>query len=138
MPSTATASASSTSATSPWRTKAAVELSKGLSALRYGATSPRGTVNYVVKPDGLLARLRLYGDGHGTYGAHADLRGRFGGGNQFGVRVNAAWEEPDTGMGARHWDVPQSWRQLGRWIYRVENDLHCPRAGPLSRGAGLR
>jgi iron complex outermembrane recepter protein len=78
--------------------KAAVELSKGLSALRYGATSPGGTINYVVKrpPDEPLARLRLYGDGHGTYGTHADLGGRFGDENQFGVRVNAAWEEPDT------------------------------------------
>lgn len=78
--------------------KAAVELSKGVSALRYGATSPGGTINYLVKrpPDEPLAWLRLYGDGHGSYGAHADLGGHFGGEGQFGVRVNAAWEEPDT------------------------------------------
>lgn len=75
--------------------KAAVEINKGLSALRYGATSPGGTVNYVIKrpTDELLRKIATSTDSHGSYGVHADLGGRFGDTKQFGYRINAAAEE---------------------------------------------
>ncbi len=75
--------------------KAAVEVNKGLSALRYGVTSPGGTLNYVVKrpTDEPLRMVRLSADDNGAYGVHADLGGRFGEGRQFGYRINAAAEE---------------------------------------------
>lgn len=75
--------------------KAAVEINKGLSALRYGATSPGGTVNYVVKrpTSEPLRNIALTADGHGSHGAHADLGGRLGEQRQFGYRINVAAEE---------------------------------------------
>ncbi len=75
--------------------KAAVELAKGPASMRYGFTSPGGVLNYVVKrpTDNPLARASLQVNGFGGYGAHADFGGRFGAGNAFGVRVNAAVEE---------------------------------------------
>lgn len=75
--------------------KAAVEVNKGLSALRYGATSPGGTINYVVKrpTDEPLRMLNVSADGNGAYGVHADLGGRFGGDGKFGYRINVAADE---------------------------------------------
>jgi iron complex outermembrane receptor protein len=75
--------------------KAAVELTKGPASMRYGFTSPGGVLNYVVKrpTDNPLARASLQANGFGGYGANADFGGRFGAGNAFGVRVNAAVEE---------------------------------------------
>lgn len=75
--------------------KAAVEVNKGLSALRYGATSPGGTLNYVVKRPTIepLRTVTVSADGNGGFGGHADLGGRFGENAQFGYRINAAAEE---------------------------------------------
>ncbi len=75
--------------------KAAVEINKGLSALRYGATSPGGTVNYAVKrpTSEPLRNISLTADGHGSRGAHADVGGRLGDQRQFGYRINVAAEE---------------------------------------------
>jgi iron complex outermembrane recepter protein len=75
--------------------KAAVEVNKGLSALRYGATSPGGTLNYVVKRPTAepLRSITLSANGDGGLGAHADLGGRFGSDAQFGYRINLAAEE---------------------------------------------
>lgn len=75
--------------------KAAVEVNKGLSALRYGATSPGGTINYVVKrpTDQPLRMLSLSADDNGAYGVHGDFGGRFGEGRQFGYRINVAADE---------------------------------------------
>lgn len=81
--------------------KAAVEVNKGLSALRYGATSPGGVINYVVKrpTEEPLARLEVFGDDDGSLGAHADYGRRFGEENQYGVRINAAKKDIQN-----HWD----------------------------------
>lgn len=75
--------------------KAAVEVNKGLAALRYGATSPGGTINYVVKrpTEEALRKITLSGDGYGSAGLHADLGGRLGESQQLGYRINAAGEE---------------------------------------------
>lgn len=72
--------------------KAAVEISKGLSALRHGLTSPGGVVNYLVKRPGAdsLSRLTLSANDDGALGTHADLGQRFGQDRQFGLRINAA------------------------------------------------
>jgi iron complex outermembrane receptor protein len=75
--------------------KEAVEVAKGLSALRNGVTSPGGAVNYVVKRPTVqpLTRFGFTADGHGGYGGTLDVSRRFGPNNRFGVRVNAAAEE---------------------------------------------
>lgn len=75
--------------------KAAIEVNKGLSALRYGATSPGGTINYVVKRPTLepLRMVGLNANDDGGVGVRADLSGRFGKDAQFGYRINAAAEE---------------------------------------------
>ncbi|MES2821104.1 MAG: TonB-dependent receptor [Pseudomonadota bacterium] len=78
--------------------KAAVEVAKGLSALRYGATSPGGVINYLVKrpTDEPLARVTLSGNDDAGVGAHGDFGGRFGDQEQFGLRVNMAQEDVQT------------------------------------------
>lgn len=78
--------------------KAAVEIAKGLSAMRYGATSPGGVVNYVIKrpTDEPLSRVTVSADGFGSKGAHVDLGGRFGDTEEYGVRVNVAKEDIQT------------------------------------------
>lgn len=75
--------------------KAAVELSKGLSALRYGVTSPGGVVNYVVKrpTEEPMSRVALSANSFGAKGIHGDFGGRFGDEDQFGVRVNIAKDD---------------------------------------------
>lgn len=75
--------------------KAAVEINKGLSALRYGATSPGGTVNYVVKRPTVkpLRNVNGFVEGTGSTGIHADLSDRFGQERQFGYRINVSGEE---------------------------------------------
>lgn len=74
--------------------KAAIELSKGLSALRYGATSPGGAINYVIKRPTVepLRKVSASANSHGGFGAHLDLGGRFGDAREFGYRINAAAE----------------------------------------------
>lgn len=75
--------------------KAAVEVSKGLSGLRYGLTSPGGVINYVVKRPAAtpVSRATVNASGDGGAGVSADLSRRFGEQQQFGVRINAAAEE---------------------------------------------
>jgi iron complex outermembrane receptor protein len=74
--------------------KAAVEINKGLSALRYGVTSPGGTVNYALKrpTDEDLRIVHLTADEYGGFGLHADLGGRVGEQGHFGYRINLAGE----------------------------------------------
>lgn len=82
--------------------KAALELNKGLSALRYGATSPGGTLNYVVKrpTEEILREVTLRANEFGGLGLHADVGGRLGIGQDFGYRINAAAEELRSNMDA--------------------------------------
>lgn len=82
--------------------KAAVEVNKGLSALRYGATSPGGTINYAIKrPTAEALRdVHLSANGYGGFGLHVDIGGRFGSEAAFGYRFNVASEELRTHVDA--------------------------------------
>jgi iron complex outermembrane receptor protein len=73
----------------PFENKAAVEIVKGLTALRYGFTAPGGIVNYVLKrPTETPYRfMDVFGDSNGGYGVHLDLGGKIS--DDIGVRFNA-------------------------------------------------
>jgi iron complex outermembrane recepter protein len=73
---------------SPFENKAAVEIIKGPTSVRYGFTPPGGVVNYVLKrPTAEPYRFaQVFGDSFGGYGVHLDVGGPIGDG--FGVRLN--------------------------------------------------
>jgi iron complex outermembrane recepter protein len=75
--------------------KERIEILKGLSGMQTGASSPGGIVNYVLKrPTAMPLREMFMGlSERGTALLHGDFGGRFGDGQQFGYRVNAALEE---------------------------------------------
>jgi iron complex outermembrane receptor protein len=87
--------------------KAAVEIVKGLSAMRYGFTSPGGVVNYVVKrpTSEPLSRVTLLANEYGGYGASGDFSRRFGDQKEFGVRINVASEELRTHVNGMKGDL---------------------------------
>jgi iron complex outermembrane receptor protein len=91
----------------PLENKEAVEIVKGLSALRYGFTNPGGVINFVVKKptENDLRTLRLFGNEFGGVGAHADFGGRFGERREFGYRINAVVEEEQSFV--RHVEGPR-------------------------------
>jgi iron complex outermembrane receptor protein len=64
-------------AQSPFENKAAVEIVKGLTGLRFGYTAPGGIVNYVLKrpTSGPYRFAEAFGDGNGGIGVHVDLGG---------------------------------------------------------------
>lgn len=74
----------------PMENKERMEVLKGTSALYYGFTSPGGVVNMVTKRAGSKPNLGL----QASYNEHGQLLGgidagsRFGGDQQFGMRVN--------------------------------------------------
>lgn len=74
---------------SPFENKAAVEIVKGPTSVRYGFTPPGGVINYVLKrPTATPYRFaQAFGDSFGSYGAHVDIGGPLGDG--FGIRLNA-------------------------------------------------
>lgn len=74
---------------SPFENKAAVEIIKGPTSVRYGFTPPGGVINYVLKrPTAAPYRFaQAFGDSFGSYGAHIDVGGPLGDG--FGIRLNA-------------------------------------------------
>jgi iron complex outermembrane receptor protein len=74
---------------SPFENKAAVEIIKGPTSVRYGFTPPGGVINYVVKrpPATPYSFVQLFGDSYGGYGVHADVGGPVG--DTVGVRLNA-------------------------------------------------
>ncbi|WBH15851.1 TonB-dependent siderophore receptor [Sphingomonas radiodurans] len=74
---------------SPFENKAAVEIIKGPTSVRYGFTPPGGVINYVLKrPTAEPYRFaQAFGDSFGGYGAHLDIGGPLGDG--FGIRLNA-------------------------------------------------
>jgi iron complex outermembrane recepter protein len=73
---------------SPFENKAAVEIIKGPTSVRYGFTPPGGVINYVLKrPTEQAYRFaQVFGDSFGSYGVHLDVGGPIGDG--FGVRLN--------------------------------------------------
>lgn len=117
--------------------KAAVEINKGLSALRYGVTSPGGTVNYAVKrpTDTPLRALHLSADEYGGVGLHADLGGRAGASGEFGYRINLAGERLRSHVDAYRGEKRFAsgffdWR-IGERL-RLELDLEHQRLDKLS------
>jgi len=74
---------------SPFENKAAVEIIKGPTSVRYGFTPPGGVINYVLKrPTAEPYRFaQAFGDSFGSYGLHLDVGGPIGDG--FGIRLNA-------------------------------------------------
>lgn len=64
-------------AQSPFENKAAVEILKGVSGLRFGFASPGGVVNYVFKrPTSAPYQFAdVFGDSNGGVGIHADIGG---------------------------------------------------------------
>lgn len=76
----------------PLENKERVEVLKGASAIYYGFTSPAGVVNFVTKRAGSapVNTLGLTLDEYGSAVASVDLGRRFGGAQQFGLRLNAA------------------------------------------------
>ncbi len=79
----------------PVEDKCRVEAFKGAGALEFGIASPAGIVNYVLKRAGDLPNtsVTMVTNGYGQSIGSADVGGRFGYGNQFGVRVNLAGGE---------------------------------------------
>ena len=76
----------------PLDNKAQVEVLKGTSGLQAGTSAPGGLVNFVVKrpTDAPLRRASLEWRETGSVTGAVDLSQRFGDGEAFGVRVNAA------------------------------------------------
>jgi iron complex outermembrane receptor protein len=76
----------------PLDNKAQVEVLKGTSGLQAGTSAPGGLVNFVVKrpTDVALRRAWLEWREQGTVTGALDLSRRFGAGDAFGVRLNAA------------------------------------------------
>lgn len=81
----------------PLDNKERVEVLKGLSGMQAGTSSPGGLVNMVVKrpTDTPLRSAQLGWREPGSVVGSADLSQRFGAQNDFGVRVNAAYEHLD-------------------------------------------
>ncbi|MEA1618041.1 TonB-dependent siderophore receptor [Erythrobacter sp. T5W1-R] len=74
---------------SPFENKAAVEIIKGPTGVRYGFTPPGGVINYVLKRPTPTAYTfaQAFGDSYGGYGIHADVGGPIG--DNLRVRLNA-------------------------------------------------
>ncbi len=74
----------------PIENKQRVELLKGVSALYYGLATPSGIVNVVTKRAGDQPVTNVYanGDAEGSIGAGFDIGRKFGGNDQFGIRIN--------------------------------------------------
>jgi iron complex outermembrane recepter protein len=74
---------------SPFENKAAVEIVKGPTSVRYGFTPPGGVINYVLKrpTPTPYTFAQAFGDSYGGYGIHADVGGPIG--DNLGVRLNA-------------------------------------------------
>ena len=73
--------------------KEQVEILKGMSAIQSGMSTPGGVVNYVSKRPQDVQSLTLEADSHGGSRVATDLGGWFGDNQQFGYRVNAAYED---------------------------------------------
>ena len=73
------------------------ELLKGTSGLQAGTSAPGGLVNFVVKrpTQAPLRRVQLGIEQAGSVSAAADISQRFGIGDAFGLRLNAAAERMD-------------------------------------------
>ncbi|MEM9316683.1 MAG: TonB-dependent siderophore receptor, partial [Pseudomonadota bacterium] len=77
---------------SMFENKAAVELAKGPTSVRYGFTTPGGVINYVLKrpTEEDYRWIQAFGDSNGAGGVHLDFGGTSG---TLGYRVNAVIAE---------------------------------------------
>ena len=73
--------------------KEQVEILKGMSAIQSGMSTPGGVVNYVSKRPKDVQSLTIEADSHGGSRVATDLGGWLGDNQQFGYRVNAAYED---------------------------------------------
>ena len=73
--------------------KEQVEILKGMSAIQSGMSTPGGVVNYVSKRPKDVQSLTLEADSHGGSRVATDFGGLLGDNQQFGYRVNAAYED---------------------------------------------
>lgn len=114
-------------AQSPFENKAAVEIVKGLTGLRYGFTSPGGIVNYVLKRP-TTAPLRfaeVFADGNGGIGLHVDAGGPLS--DTLGIRANAVVSREalfvDDSAGPRHMaSLFLSWKPTDRLTFDLEGE----------------
>ncbi|MDP1691536.1 MAG: TonB-dependent siderophore receptor [Burkholderiaceae bacterium] len=76
--------------------KVRLEILKGTSGIQAGTSAPGGLVNLVVKrPDGPVRSARVETRQGGGTATAVDIGERFGSEDQFGLRVNAAYEDLD-------------------------------------------
>lgn len=80
--------------TLPLDNKERIEILKGTSGIQAGTSAPGGLVNYVVKrpTQEPLREVRLEATSRASLLAAADISQRFGPGDAFGLRINAAQE----------------------------------------------
>lgn len=80
----------------PLGNKERLEVLKGTSGIQAGTSAPGGLVNLVVKrPEGTVRSAGIEWRQPGSVGAAVDIGQRFGAGDAFGLRVNAAYDHLD-------------------------------------------
>lgn len=83
----------------PVENKARVEVLKGVGALYYGFAPPSGIINLTSKrPTGTVTEIEARANLHGGFGGAFDVSRRFGADKAFGVRVNGAYDDIETGI----------------------------------------
>ena len=83
----------------PVENKARVEVLKGVGALYYGFAPPSGIINLTSKrPNETVTEFEARANIHGGFGGAFDLSRRFGADEAFGVRVNGAYDNLETGI----------------------------------------
>lgn len=133
----------------PLENKERVEVLKGVGALYYGFAPPSGIINLTSKrPTGRVATFTASGTNHGAYTVHADVGGRLGSDEQFGLRFNGVAGHVESGIdrfdGERYlaslaadWDVSDS-LSLKLDIEHVSKDVTEPAAIQLLPAANGR
>ena len=76
--------------------KERVEISKGISAIQSGMSTPGGVVNYVTKRPKDIQALTFSADQHGQFSVATDLGGFWDDEQQFGYRINLVNEQMDS------------------------------------------
>ena len=123
--------------------KSRVEILKGLSGIQAGTSAPGGLVNYVVKRplDTPLRSLSLEARQAGSVGAALDLSQRFGPGQAFGLRLNAAASRLAPQLRSARGDsnlvaLAADWRLSSDTLLEAEIE-HSRRSQPSAPGFSL-
>lgn len=127
----------------PFENKAAVEIVKGPTALRYGFANPGGVVNYVLKrpTDEPYRYFEAFGDSNGSVGAHFDFGTQLS--DTVGVRLNALGarqaEFVDGVAGPRHlFSAFFDWQATSRLTFELEGEYEyreLEQQGTISDGS---